>query len=108
MASETDRPNEERPTTFPWPPVLLAGSVIAAVLLGRLAPLPWPGLDDMPARVIGIGFGLGHGSRYERRRRRRLDPRWFLGDSSTSLIARTLFERIDHEHPERLPPSRHD
>jgi protein-S-isoprenylcysteine O-methyltransferase Ste14 len=58
MTSNADHPIEERPTTVPWPPVLLAGSVIAAVLLGRLAPLPWPGLDDVPARVVGIGFGL--------------------------------------------------
>ena len=27
------------------------------MLLGRLYPLPWPGLDDLAARVIGYGLG---------------------------------------------------
>jgi protein-S-isoprenylcysteine O-methyltransferase Ste14 len=31
--------------------------VLVAVLLGYLAPLPWPGLDDWPARVVGITIG---------------------------------------------------
>jgi protein-S-isoprenylcysteine O-methyltransferase Ste14 len=26
-------------------------------VLGRLYPLPWPGLDDTPARVVGYGIG---------------------------------------------------
>jgi protein-S-isoprenylcysteine O-methyltransferase Ste14 len=38
--------------------VLLAGSALAAWLLGRSWPLPWPGLDDTLARVIGIGLGV--------------------------------------------------
>jgi protein-S-isoprenylcysteine O-methyltransferase Ste14 len=50
-------PEEQRPSTVPWPPVLLAGGFVAAALLGRLAPLPWPGLDDLPARIIGYGLG---------------------------------------------------
>ena len=58
MTSNADHPIEERPTTFPWPPVLLAGSALGAWLLSRAWPLPWPGLDDVPARVVGIGFGL--------------------------------------------------
>ena len=28
------------------------------LLLGRMFPLPWPGLDDTAARVVGYGFGL--------------------------------------------------
>lgn len=58
MTYDAHPPEAERPTAFPWPPVLLAGSALAAVVLGRFWPLPWPGLDDMPARVIGIGLGL--------------------------------------------------
>ena len=38
--------------------MLLAGSALGAWLLSRAWPLPWPGLDDVPARVVGIGFGL--------------------------------------------------
>lgn len=48
----------KRPSQVPWPPVLLGLTVIAAILLGRAFPLTWPGLDDWPARVVGIGFGL--------------------------------------------------
>lgn len=50
---------EERPTGFPWPPVLLAGLALAAVGTGRWWPLAWPGLDDLPARVIGYGVLAG-------------------------------------------------
>ena len=46
-----------RANTFPWPPVLLAVSLVFAWLAGRLAPLSWPGVDDLAARVVGIGFG---------------------------------------------------
>jgi protein-S-isoprenylcysteine O-methyltransferase Ste14 len=28
------------------------------MLAARIYPLPWPGVDDMPARVIGYGFGV--------------------------------------------------
>lgn len=48
----------ERPTAFPWPPVLLAGAALAAWALGHFWALPWPGLDDMPARIIGLSFGI--------------------------------------------------
>lgn len=44
---------------FPWPPVLLAATVAAALIAGRVWPLPWPGLDDLPAHVIGLTLGLG-------------------------------------------------
>ena len=38
--------------------MLLVATIAAGWLLARLAPLPWPGLDDMPARIVGIGLGL--------------------------------------------------
>lgn len=47
----------QRPTAFPWPPLLFLAALGAALALGRFHPLPWPGLDDMPARIIGYGFG---------------------------------------------------
>lgn len=47
----------DRPTSFPWPPVLLAGSIAGAIILGILAPLPWPGLNDQAAQIIGLGIG---------------------------------------------------
>ncbi len=46
-----------RPSAIPWPALLLPGGIVAAWLLGRVAPLPWPGLNDLPARVIGYGLG---------------------------------------------------
>lgn len=46
-----------RPSRIPWPPILLIGVVIGAVVLGRLLPLPWPGLDDLPARIVGLALG---------------------------------------------------
>lgn len=48
----------ERPAAVPWPPIVLAGAVALAVVLGRSYPLNWPGLDDLPARIIGYGLGL--------------------------------------------------
>ena len=48
----------DRPSAFPWPPLLLVGLIAGAVILGRVSPLPWPGLDDPPARAIGLGLGL--------------------------------------------------
>ena len=50
-------PEERRPSALPWPPVLLAAALGGGALLGRLYPLAWPGLDDLPARVIGYGLG---------------------------------------------------
>jgi protein-S-isoprenylcysteine O-methyltransferase Ste14 len=47
----------ERPSRIPWPPILLVGALAGAVALGRLLPLSWPGLDDLPARMIGLGLG---------------------------------------------------
>ncbi len=47
----------ERPSRIPWPPLLLIGTLAAAIVLGRAWPLPWPGLDDWPARAVGLGLG---------------------------------------------------
>ena len=52
------RPEEKRPSAVPWPAVLLVAALGAGALLGRLYPLPWPGLDDLAARVIGYGLGI--------------------------------------------------
>lgn len=46
------------PSTRPWPPLLLAGIVAAAVFLGHHLPLDWPGQDDVPAHFAGWGLGL--------------------------------------------------
>lgn len=48
----------ERPSRIPWPPILLAGVIAAAMALERLAPLAWPGVDDLATRLVGRGIGL--------------------------------------------------
>ena len=48
----------DRPSTVPWPPIILAGVVVAAVALGYLAPVAWPGTDDLAARTIGLAIGV--------------------------------------------------
>lgn len=48
----------ERPSRIPWPPLLILATVVAAVALGWVMPLPWPGIDDFPARVIGVSLGV--------------------------------------------------
>ena len=48
----------ERPNRIPWPPILLVGVLVGAVALGLFLPLPWPGLDDWPARAVGLGLGV--------------------------------------------------
>ena len=45
------------PTAIPWPPLLIAAFIAAALGMGRLWPLPWPGLDDLGARIVGMAFG---------------------------------------------------
>ncbi len=50
-------PQASRPTAVPWPPVLIAAGIVLAAVLGRLFPLPWPGLDDLGARIVGLAFG---------------------------------------------------
>lgn len=54
----TARNLAERPSRVPWPPILLVAAIAAAWVLGRAAPLGWPGTDDLPARVVGYGFGI--------------------------------------------------
>ncbi|NJO34262.1 MAG: isoprenylcysteine carboxylmethyltransferase family protein [Rhodospirillales bacterium] len=51
-------PNTSRPAAVPWPPILIAAALAGAVVLGRVLPLNWPGLDDLPARIIGYGLGF--------------------------------------------------
>lgn len=58
IVTKMDTPEAMRPSSIPWPPMLFGGGVVAAILLDRIHPLPWPGLDDLPARVIGYGLGL--------------------------------------------------
>jgi protein-S-isoprenylcysteine O-methyltransferase Ste14 len=47
----------DRPSPIPWPPILLVAALLAAILLGRVVPLSWPGLDDTPARIVGLAIG---------------------------------------------------
>lgn len=49
---------KDTPSRIPWPPMLFAAALALGWLMGRLKPLPWPGLDDKPARVLGYSFGL--------------------------------------------------
>jgi protein-S-isoprenylcysteine O-methyltransferase Ste14 len=48
----------QRPTHFPWPPVLIAATLGAAWILERAIPISWPGLDDWPARLAGSAIGI--------------------------------------------------
>lgn len=54
---QTPPASADRPSSLPWPPILLVVLVAAAIVLGRLAPLTWPGLDDSLAHYIGLAFG---------------------------------------------------
>ena len=58
MTSPISNPSASRPSSIPWPPLLLVATLAAAWGLGRLHPLGWPGVDDLPAHVIGYGLGL--------------------------------------------------
>lgn len=58
MSHTTQEPHADRPSMFPWPPVLLVGTVAAAWVLQRVVPLPWPGLGDTASRIAGLGLGL--------------------------------------------------
>jgi protein-S-isoprenylcysteine O-methyltransferase Ste14 len=50
-------PSTSRPTTLPWPPLLLVAVVVGAWIAGVLYPLSWPGIDDLGARILGYGLG---------------------------------------------------
>jgi protein-S-isoprenylcysteine O-methyltransferase Ste14 len=55
-------PENKGATGLPWPPLLWLAALLAGVWLGRLHPLAWPGVDDLPARAVGLIFGaLGAG-----------------------------------------------
>ncbi|KWT64879.1 putative protein-S-isoprenylcysteine methyltransferase [Hyphomicrobium sulfonivorans] len=56
--AQDDRDIELRPSSVPWPPLLLAGFAALAIILGYAAPVEWPGVDDTPARFIGLGIGV--------------------------------------------------
>jgi len=58
MTEDNERAASERPSSVPWPPILLVGVVVAAWGLGRVAPIEWTGLDDWPARAVGYGIGI--------------------------------------------------
>lgn len=47
----------DRPSTIPWPPLLLLATVALSVALGRNVPLPWPGVGDTLAHGIGLALG---------------------------------------------------
>jgi protein-S-isoprenylcysteine O-methyltransferase Ste14 len=50
-------PTTSAPSAAPWPPLLIAAVLAVGWLAGWLYPLPWPGLDDLPARLVGYGLG---------------------------------------------------
>ncbi|MFT5507287.1 MAG: protein-S-isoprenylcysteine O-methyltransferase Ste14 [Hyphomicrobiaceae bacterium] len=53
-------PNEPAPPSrIPWPPLVLLAVIAAAIALGQLYQLPWPGSDDLPAQIIGLSIGGG-------------------------------------------------
>src|SRR5262245_12858171 len=47
-----------RPASVPWPPILLVAGIAVGIALGRFYRLPWPGLNDRPARIVGYAFGV--------------------------------------------------
>mgnify|MGYP001806636551 CR=1 FL=1 len=57
MAAGDANTDVSRPGAIPWPPVLLVLAIAGAVALGRLSPLPWPGMGDGEASLVGLGFG---------------------------------------------------
>ncbi len=56
-AGPADARPHRGPSTIAWPPILLVGVAVLAVGLDRWLPLPWPGVDDRAARIIGLGIG---------------------------------------------------
>jgi len=46
-----------RPMTIPWPPIILMCVSTAAIVLHLFVPVNWPGVNDMPARLVGLGIG---------------------------------------------------
>lgn len=58
MTSEPSPNAAARPGSIPWPPLLLVGAIGSAFALQQALPLRWPGMDDLPARSIGLGLGI--------------------------------------------------
>jgi protein-S-isoprenylcysteine O-methyltransferase Ste14 len=56
--AELEQNIAERPSSVPWPPILLLAVLVASWVLGRALPLAWPGTDDGPARTVGIAIGI--------------------------------------------------
>ncbi|MGI9402549.1 MAG: methyltransferase family protein [Rhizobiaceae bacterium] len=51
------KPTDERPNKVPWPPIILVTLAVAALLLGRFVPLPFP--RGAAADILaGAGFIL--------------------------------------------------
>lgn len=50
-------PHAHKPSTIPWPPILLIAAIAASFALARAYPLAWPGKDDLIARTIGLSLG---------------------------------------------------
>jgi protein-S-isoprenylcysteine O-methyltransferase Ste14 len=48
----------QRPTCFPWPPVLAVATLAGAWVLERAIPTTWPGPDDPLARIAGSLIGV--------------------------------------------------
>lgn len=57
MTKPTAADASERPTSVPWPPILISAGIAGGLVLNFAAPLPWPGMDDGSARLIGLGLG---------------------------------------------------
>jgi len=57
MNDASNSASADRPSTIPWPPILLVTVVIGAIAMGRIYQLAWPGIDDLPARIIGLSIG---------------------------------------------------
>jgi protein-S-isoprenylcysteine O-methyltransferase Ste14 len=52
-----DQSSSVRPSSIPWPPILLALVIAGAIAVQRNLPIDWPGIDDTPARIVGLGIG---------------------------------------------------
>lgn len=47
------------PSRIPWPPIILIAVIAVAIGMDRTYPLTWPGMNDLPARVVGLAIGAG-------------------------------------------------
>ncbi|HEX7075116.1 MAG TPA: isoprenylcysteine carboxylmethyltransferase family protein [Hyphomicrobiaceae bacterium] len=58
MSQTEHHSSADRPSPFPWPPVLLVLTVVAAWVLQLLVPLSWPGMDDTASHIAGLAIGV--------------------------------------------------